>query len=325
MIRYLVSLYLVISANVYSAEIIVIDTKGEVTIEAPNKTPPLDLFPGALIPGDWIIRGPTPAYATLLCSNNIIAIAARNQTADQVCHQPDGTPSNKLVRLRQDEQDYVPFILRPRTSRVGNLFPIQWRYSGSTGVDIFISQQHTGGPEIKLSPPENTTELIESDVDLPFDVTQSYQLRVCHKGSRSRCSDSANWGPITVLTNAELDKIEAQASLIADSANHFELPFIRAATYFSNSLYDDMNWLLTQIEHPQHHTSYLLARGYLQVGLYSAGVHKLEQLIQSAAFQNTPRDRLYKALACLTLKSAIHQKKNKESTYEQQTNSDCDS
>ncbi|MCG8311896.1 MAG: hypothetical protein MI976_01660 [Pseudomonadales bacterium] len=250
------------------------------------------VHPGDILHDEWILRGDSKTALTLLCENERTVTLLRNKSTADACTTTQ-RPKRSLIRFRYDEKDTrFPTLVRPRASKLLNLFPIQWHYNNPASVDVYLVTADTGERQLlKASISHNELHAL-GDIRPSTLALQSYYIDVCRAGSKRLCFHSSarqlQKPFILVGDKARTDIVSKLALKSADIAKYYGLNYhiVNAGLLFFREYYDDARSILREeldiksdAEILTKQQLFYLAQTQQAVGLYSSALSSYKTVI----------------------------------------------
>lgn len=277
----------------------VIKTEGkpEAYIKDLKKQFPIQL--GDFVKPDWKLKSNDPSRISIVCSDGEIGLVGRNQTPGEVCNQPKTINSEDLTRYRNDRDKKFPEILRPRSEKIINLFPIKWRYEHNSEVDVFIKNIDTDEDQIFKY---QTGKSINKEKPEQSNNNKHYQIKVCRSGTTKLCSDNNYNITYTVADQQELQRLSLESKTLSSKSN-FTYGQAYSVLLYLNQYYDDaLDKLDSEFLHGKLWAKYIAGQSHKNNALFEEAEAYFLVLIDSYLIHKLPGSELTAINSCYSLK-----------------------
>ena len=221
-------------------QFLVLDIKGPAQASRPFHNDHWRVHKQDLLAAEWQLTGESTVQITVLCQDHSTATLVRNQYIKEACLAPIPARGDSLIRYRGDQQmANLPVLIRPRSEKVLNLFPIRWRFDNRARVDIYANDTKSGHRE-KIAVGVRGSRYDQSPIEL---APGTYQLDICRAGSRNLCAtrtdktSSVYW--LNDRERAKHFETLQQLTLAIVGPYSMDADYLAALYLLSQQFYDD--------------------------------------------------------------------------------------
>ena len=245
--------------------VLVLETKGRASVSVPFTDNKLAIMSGDLIPENWQVKGDSASAIKVLCQNGDVRMAYRHEAVFKACQNALPRDSKNIVRFRtEDEFEGIPYLIRPRSEKLLDLFPIVWDFKPQRGgdyVDLYLVCSKSG-ERLKLASGMQGGKIsqLKNKVSLP---REPFYIDICRAGSNKSCFSSVMREQVFVIQMVEGSAAKTD---MGKTQHDLDETYVKAVNLYYQAFFDDAKDVLDR-KHNSDNAQILFLQAQLNINL----------------------------------------------------------